>query len=175
MLAIHNYVIYGRPLKNGQMANQGFSPKEPHSLHIAWRQPCSRREWETLGASENGGFNIWMRNMGCLWNWIVEHLRFVITCLASTSSFVISEVATFSRSYVTSEQVLNNEYAKYTFQNCQCWYFLPVSSVNKQGAKKYQEQGGQHLLLSCHYLKSFKPSAEVTFVNVVKEERKLLM
>ena len=84
----------------------------------------------------------------------------VITCsasLPSTSSFVVSEVATFSRSYVTSEQVLNNEYAKYTFQNCQCWYFLPVSSVNKQGAKKYQEQDGQHLLSSCHYLKAFKP------------------
>ena len=84
----------------------------------------------------------------------------VITCsasLPSTSSFVVSEVATFSRSYVTSEQVLNNEYAKYMFQNGQCWYFLPVSSVNKQGAKKYQEQDGQHLLSSCHYLKTFKP------------------
>ena len=122
MLAIHNYVIYGRPLKNGQMSNQGFSPKEPHSLHIAWRQPCSRREWETLGASENGGFNIWMRNMGCLWNWIVEHLHFVITCLASTSSFVISEVATFSRSWMLNK-VFVSKLSMSVFSTCeQCKY-----------------------------------------------------
>ena len=42
-----------------------------------------------------------------------------------------------------------------------------MGSVNKQGAQQYQEQDGQHLLSSCHYLKTFKPSAEATFVNVV--------
>ena len=31
----------------------------------------------------------------------------------------------------------------------------------------YHEQDGQHLFSFCHYLKTFKPSAEATFVNVV--------
>ena len=110
---------------------------------VPLKMEVSTSEWETVGASEIGLLNI---------------------CVLWSPAWPRPPPS----SSVRWQRFRGHEcWTKYSFQNFQCRYFLPVCSVNKQGAEKYQKQDGQHLPSSCHYLKTFKPSAEATFVNAV--------